>query len=157
MVSFSCEVCNETVPKKKCNQHQRICRGAYFTCLDCQKTFEGNDYVRHTSCISEAEKYEKGLYKGKKSQKQVKKPTPGKKPKEANETKQVQTPVKGKAEEEPLDLSKFAKKNEPVSLYKVFKKLQKTAKSNKHFEDKKEFLKAVKLTLNENGTLTASL
>jgi cell growth-regulating nucleolar protein len=35
------------------------------TCVDCSVTFYGNDYAAHTSCISEAEKYEKSLYKGK--------------------------------------------------------------------------------------------
>ena len=64
MVSFSCEVCNDTVIKKKLDQHAQRCRGAYFTCIDCSTTFQGTDYRKHTSCISEAEKYEKGLYKG---------------------------------------------------------------------------------------------
>ena len=43
---------------------------AYFTCIDCSTTFQGTDYRKHTSCISEAEKYEKGLYKGKNKQQQ---------------------------------------------------------------------------------------
>lgn len=64
MVSFSCEVCNDTVIKKKLDQHQQRCYGAYFTCIDCSTTFSGSDHRAHTSCISEAEKYEKALYKG---------------------------------------------------------------------------------------------
>lgn len=32
MVSFSCEVCNDTVKKPKLDQHAGRCRGAYFTC-----------------------------------------------------------------------------------------------------------------------------
>ncbi|KAK9459603.1 uncharacterized protein V1516DRAFT_613719, partial [Lipomyces oligophaga] len=74
MVSFSCEVCNDTVLKKKLMQHRNQCPGAYFTCLDCQKTFQGLDFQGHTSCISEAEKYQKTVYKDTKSKKQ-KKPT----------------------------------------------------------------------------------
>ncbi|KAK9367195.1 hypothetical protein V1509DRAFT_627257 [Lipomyces kononenkoae] len=63
MVSFSCEVCNDTIVKKKLMQHKGSCSGAYFTCLDCQTTFQGLDFQKHTSCISEAEKYQKSLYK----------------------------------------------------------------------------------------------
>ncbi|KAK9480296.1 hypothetical protein V1514DRAFT_366067 [Lipomyces japonicus] len=69
MVSFSCEVCNDTVVKKKLMQHRGQCYGAYFTCLDCQTTFQGTDFQSHTSCISEAEKYQKSLYKPKKANK----------------------------------------------------------------------------------------
>jgi cell growth-regulating nucleolar protein len=35
------------------------------TCVDCSVTFYGNDYAAHVTCISEAEKYEKGLFKPK--------------------------------------------------------------------------------------------
>lgn len=34
---------------------------------DCSTTFQNQDYKSHTSCISEAEKYQGALYKGKKS------------------------------------------------------------------------------------------
>lgn len=34
------------------------------TCVDCNVTFEGDDYRQHISCISEAEKYEGALYRG---------------------------------------------------------------------------------------------
>lgn len=33
--------------------------------MDCSVTFYGNDYAAHTTCVSEAEKYEKTLYKAK--------------------------------------------------------------------------------------------
>lgn len=36
-----------------------------FSCIDCGVVFHGEEYAAHTSCISEAEKYEKSLYKGK--------------------------------------------------------------------------------------------
>ena len=93
MVSFSCEVCcssvhfkdgleratvrllttlrlrsqacGEIYAKKKLDQHARQCRGATFTCLDCMRWFPGSTYREHTSCISEAQKYQGALYKEK--------------------------------------------------------------------------------------------
>lgn len=35
------------------------------TCVDCSVTFYGDDYAQHITCVSEAEKYEKTLYKPK--------------------------------------------------------------------------------------------
>lgn len=35
------------------------------TCVDCQVSFYGDDYAAHVTCISEAEKYEKSLFKPK--------------------------------------------------------------------------------------------
>ncbi|BGP50777.1 hypothetical protein JCM10450v2_006703 [Rhodotorula kratochvilovae] len=95
MVSFSCEVCNDTIKKPKLDQHAGRCRGAYFTCcvslasplpaltltpspragIDCNTTFEGTSYRAHTSCVSEEQRYHKSVYKapkgkGKKAQQQ---------------------------------------------------------------------------------------
>merc|ERR1711939_798257 len=64
MVSFQCEGCGDTLKKPKLDQHKRQCQWAQFTCIDCNTTFQGDQYRSHTSCISEAEKYQKGLYKG---------------------------------------------------------------------------------------------
>ncbi|KAK9450638.1 uncharacterized protein V1518DRAFT_411295 [Limtongia smithiae] len=72
MVSFSCENCNDTIVKKKLPQHRNKCPGAPFTCLDCQETFHGNTFQNHTSCISEAQKYEKTVYKQPNGRKQKK-------------------------------------------------------------------------------------
>ncbi|KAE9978705.1 hypothetical protein BLS_000359 [Venturia inaequalis] len=66
MVSFSCESCNDVLTKKKLDQHRNQCRGCTFTCLDCSVHFQGVDYRAHTSCISEAQKYQGALYKEKK-------------------------------------------------------------------------------------------
>ncbi|KAL0080476.1 hypothetical protein F4703DRAFT_1795894 [Phycomyces blakesleeanus] len=66
MVSFQCDGCSDVVKKPKLNQHGQRCR-ATFTCIDCSTTFMGYDYQSHTSCITEAEKYQKALYKGKKA------------------------------------------------------------------------------------------
>lgn len=32
------------------------CRPASFICIDCHKTFNGNEYKAHTSCLTEFEK-----------------------------------------------------------------------------------------------------
>ncbi|KAI9284884.1 LYAR-type C2HC zinc finger-domain-containing protein [Umbelopsis sp. AD052] len=63
MVSFQCDACCDVVKKPKLDQHRQRC-WATFTCIDCSTTFQNNDYKSHTSCISEAEKYEKSVYKG---------------------------------------------------------------------------------------------
>ncbi|KAK9390586.1 hypothetical protein V1515DRAFT_590849 [Lipomyces mesembrius] len=91
MVSFSCEVCNDTIVKKKLMQHRSTCSGAHFTCLDCQTTFQGLDFQKHTSCISEAEKYQKGLYKApSKKQKTAVSVTEQKKEEKVPETTEIQ-------------------------------------------------------------------
>jgi len=52
------------VKKPKLDQHRTRCHGG-FDCIDCSTTFNSPaEYKGHTSCISEAEKYQKGLYKG---------------------------------------------------------------------------------------------
>ncbi|KAF5383391.1 hypothetical protein D9757_006072 [Collybiopsis confluens] len=64
MVSFQCHACNDVVKKPKLDQHRGRCHSG-FDCIDCSKTFHSPaEYKNHTSCISEAEKYEKSLYKG---------------------------------------------------------------------------------------------
>ncbi|TFK21885.1 hypothetical protein FA15DRAFT_62140 [Coprinopsis marcescibilis] len=64
MVSFNCHVCGDVVKKPKLDQHGARCHGG-FDCIDCSKTFNSPaEWKGHTSCISEAEKYQKTLYKG---------------------------------------------------------------------------------------------
>ena len=58
-----CQACGDIVAKKKLDQHKASCQGAQFTCLDCQTTFRGSSYRGHTSCISEAQKYQGNLYR----------------------------------------------------------------------------------------------
>ncbi|TVY26074.1 UPF0743 protein [Lachnellula hyalina] len=69
MVSFSCESCGDVLTKKKLDPHRNQCRGASFTCLDCMVHFQGNEYRAHTSCISEAQKYQGALYRPDKERK----------------------------------------------------------------------------------------
>ncbi|KAI9571772.1 hypothetical protein HD554DRAFT_1820921 [Boletus coccyginus] len=67
MVSFQCHACSDVVKKPKLDQHHDRCH-AGFDCIDCSVTFHTPvEYKSHTSCISEAEKYQKSLYKGPKS------------------------------------------------------------------------------------------
>lgn len=48
------------------DKHASRCRSCHaVTCVDCSVTFYGNDYAEHITCVSEAEKYEKTLYKAK--------------------------------------------------------------------------------------------
>jgi cell growth-regulating nucleolar protein len=66
-VFFVCAGCNETLKKNQVDKHAQRCRVCEaVTCVDCQVTFYGDDYAAHTTCISEAEKYEKSLFKGNK-------------------------------------------------------------------------------------------
>ncbi len=60
MVSFICGGCGDTLKKPKLDQHFHSRCGASFTCLDCSVEFHApQQWKGHTTCISEAEKYEK--------------------------------------------------------------------------------------------------
>lgn len=77
MVFFVCEGCNETLKKNKVDQHAARCRNCWaVSCVDCSVVFKGNDYAAHTSCISEAQKYEGSLYKEKTKGPNAKKESP---------------------------------------------------------------------------------
>ena len=56
--------CGDVLTKPKLDKHRAVCHTS-FDCIDCSKRFESPaDYKGHTSCISEAEKYQKALYNG---------------------------------------------------------------------------------------------
>lgn len=56
--------CGDVVTKPKLDKHRGMCNKS-FDCIDCSKRFETPaDYKGHTSCISEAEKYQKTVYNG---------------------------------------------------------------------------------------------
>lgn len=57
--------CGDIMTKKKLDPHKNRCHGSSFTCIDCMTHFPGFDYRSHTSCISEAQKYQGRLYKEK--------------------------------------------------------------------------------------------
>lgn len=168
MVSFSCEVCNDTVIKKKLDQHAGRCYGAYFSCIDCSTTFSGTDYRNHTSCISEAEKYEKALYKGPKVNKKVQNKSSGKQEvkqgtvaKKVEETNQIEEPKK--IQENNQESKKQSKKSksksksssnlmkyvdQELNLYKIVKKVSKD-----NSQDIKEVLKSLTVMINDDGKL----
>mmetsp|Transcript_14469 Transcript_14469/g.21479 ORF Transcript_14469/g.21479 Transcript_14469/m.21479 type:complete len:246 (-) Transcript_14469:13-750(-) len=69
MVTFSCEGCNSTLKRTQVVNHRYKCKfSSNLSCIDCSKTFE-DDYLLHKGCISEAEKHEKSLFKGKSEKK----------------------------------------------------------------------------------------
>ncbi|WFC98634.1 RNA-binding ATPase activator esf2 [Malassezia yamatoensis] len=68
MVSFNCDGCGDVVKKPKLAQHFKRCYSP-ITCLDCSVQF-ASPQDAHTSCITEDEKYQKSVYKGKKTQPQ---------------------------------------------------------------------------------------
>ncbi|KAF0332583.1 lyar-type c2hc zinc finger, partial [Colletotrichum asianum] len=57
--------CGDVLTKKKLDPHRNRCRGATYTCIDCMVYFPGTEYRSHTSCMSEAQKYQGALYKEK--------------------------------------------------------------------------------------------
>ncbi|XP_071568222.1 uncharacterized protein [Temnothorax nylanderi] len=58
MVVFTCNHCGDPVKKPKVAVHYQMCRNAPFlTCVDCHKDFRDDEYVAHTKCITEAERY----------------------------------------------------------------------------------------------------
>ena len=62
MVTFQCETCTKVLKKKQVENHYlHECRSAeYFTCVGCGSVFDKKTIKAHTSCITEAEKYQKG-------------------------------------------------------------------------------------------------
>ncbi|KAI6157993.1 hypothetical protein BKA82DRAFT_4064867 [Pisolithus tinctorius] len=67
MVSFQCNGCGDIVKKPKLDTHYARCH-APVDCIDCSTTFSAPaEFKSHTSCITEGEKYQKGLYKGPKA------------------------------------------------------------------------------------------
>jgi len=64
MVSFQCDGCSDVIKKPKLDQHYGRCH-ASVSCIDCSKTFHSpTEFQGHSSCISEAEKYQGDLYRG---------------------------------------------------------------------------------------------
>ena len=59
MVVFTCNNCGESLQKPKVAKHYEFqCRTAPFvSCVDCFKDFRGEEYVAHTKCITEAQRY----------------------------------------------------------------------------------------------------
>ena len=63
MVFFICE-CQETLKKAAVERHRFSCRRCIaVTCVDCNVRYSLEEYAGHTSCMTEAEKYEKTAYR----------------------------------------------------------------------------------------------
>eukprot|EP00927_Polykrikos_kofoidii_P054584 TRINITY_DN48994_c0_g1_i1.p1 TRINITY_DN48994_c0_g1~~TRINITY_DN48994_c0_g1_i1.p1 ORF type:complete len:259 (+),score=59.01 TRINITY_DN48994_c0_g1_i1:133-909(+) len=62
MVVFECEKCNESLKKPKVASHLQHCRSNWVICIDCCKKFSWDDFETHTTCISEAQKYQGNLF-----------------------------------------------------------------------------------------------
>lgn len=61
MVTFTCSYCGDSIRKNQVEKHYTFKRCASrspaLTCVDCLKDFFNQEYVAHTSCITEDEKY----------------------------------------------------------------------------------------------------
>lgn len=57
-----CEDCNETLKRLKVAAHLCKCSCSAITCVDCNKSFYDDSYLQHSTCMSEAERYEGHLY-----------------------------------------------------------------------------------------------
>ena len=66
MVFFTCNACGQSIRKNRVEKHwQTECPNCeVLSCMDCGKDFYGEEYAAHTSCITEAEKYQGALFKG---------------------------------------------------------------------------------------------
>lgn len=65
MVVFICNACGNSIKKNKVEKHyQTECPDcSVLSCIDCGKDFVGDAYQQHTSCVTEAEKYQGKLFK----------------------------------------------------------------------------------------------
>lgn len=59
MVSFSCDLCQDVCTKAKVDRHFARCRTGSMSCIDCGVEFDRRTIKPHTSCVTEAEKYER--------------------------------------------------------------------------------------------------
>ena len=75
MVVFTCETCFAILKMKQVDTHcVGKCRDAWgFTCVECGKTFEGYDYKKHNSCMTEVQKYQGEFLAKKREEKQERK------------------------------------------------------------------------------------
>eukprot|EP00033_Pygsuia_biforma_P000362 GCRY01000435.1.p1 GENE.GCRY01000435.1~~GCRY01000435.1.p1 ORF type:complete len:200 (+),score=40.24 GCRY01000435.1:136-735(+) len=157
MVSFVCDECGATVKKPKAVNHMRSCRSTV-SCIDCYQTFDQRSVVGHTSCISEAEKYQGKLYRGPKKQNnqttgnaknsktqsnQNTAPPTAPQPETKPEAAQASSKKEVKKTDETTEVAEKKKENSSDSDSKALKKAMKKAivetleKNNKSLELKK--------------------
>ena len=64
--------CQETLKRNAVDKHCLRCRNCWdLCCVDCNKIFQGEDFRKHVTCISEAERYQGALYRPKKGHNKV--------------------------------------------------------------------------------------
>lgn len=164
-------VCQDIIKKPKLDQHRSRCHGAYFTCIDCNTTFERTDYRNHTSCMTEAQRYQKGLYRP--TKKELKKAKmngnavnskelspntdnqntpagPTKHSLDENEKDKENKKSKKETVSSPAERLLALTQNQEISLYKLLKKYNKQA-SKEDSLDSKEVLKHLAITADAKG------
>ncbi|XP_066601273.1 uncharacterized protein C16C10.8 [Prorops nasuta] len=59
MVCFTCNHCGESLAKPRVSKHYQFqChRKPFVTCVDCLKDFHGEEFIEHTKCVTENERY----------------------------------------------------------------------------------------------------
>ncbi|KNE69671.1 hypothetical protein AMAG_14227 [Allomyces macrogynus ATCC 38327] len=129
MVSFICDHCQETVKKPKADQHVNRCWPPALSCVDCSVSFTGQSYKSHTSCISEAEKYQKSLYKAPRNNKQNNGNQRNQQQQQKQQQQKPPAPAAAPAEQEPTpaaspvpESKKRAADDEPAKETKKAKK-----------------------------------
>ncbi|KAI9142302.1 hypothetical protein BKA69DRAFT_1124259 [Paraphysoderma sedebokerense] len=158
MVSFVCDSCQETLKKAKLDNHTYRCRNYQFTCIDCNTSFHGTEYRSHTSCISEAEKYQKALYRPKKKgnnqtqaqsqSKQTAAPTPPASPPQSSTTNASEK------KESTVDVTSAKKPEEKKEKKLKKEKKDKKDKKRKSEEEVTEANKKQKCEESENGKVS---
>ncbi|KAK9766215.1 hypothetical protein K7432_004865 [Basidiobolus ranarum] len=149
MVSFVCDCCQETLKKNKLDSHFNRCYNASYSCIDCYVSFQGTEYRQHTACITEAEKYEKGLFKGKKGGNKPQTPTT---PKPAAQPATIVADLKKVADDkkEPVAETPKKRKEEKKEKESSKKKAKKDDSSEGKWDEKKldsDYSKTVKLAI----------
>ncbi|KAJ1900244.1 hypothetical protein LPJ66_001603 [Kickxella alabastrina] len=137
MVSFVCNYCQETLKKPKLDMHAQRCRNASFSCIDCSVDFMGTTYRQHTSCISEAEKYEGKLFKGNKKNANQKQNIPAQ---TQPQTKTTVDQLKERAQQLNFvqESAVEGKKRNPEATAEEEEEKKKKSKKEKKKEEKKE-------------------
>ena len=123
MVTFICGICGESLKKAQVNKHcETKCRNAWsFTCMDCNKVFEGFEFEKHISCMTETERYQ-GKYLAKKNQKNGLTRTPSK------DTKLEESKEANKESQEIGKLTGKRKRNGEIKKVKEGKKEERALK-----------------------------
>ena len=122
------------------------CRNASYSCLDCNKDFYSQpEWKTHTSCISEAEKYEKSVYKGKQigagaTQQNKKNAT-------SQKEEQPQPSPEKKIKEKELEVKKPEKRQAEETAEQPDKKKKKKKKNKEKKEEKERIVAELSLIL----------